>query len=172
MNVTLTNFRCHRHQTFTFASGLNLIEGKSGQGKTTILDAISWCLLGKQRNVLTRGEKKCSVVLNLTTPEGLLSLTRTKLPSRLTVSLPDGRMLEDDAAQEYVYQLIGGENFELTSYMLQKGTTQFFTLPATEKRKFIESLSKQHNNHRIVNMLFPLCHQVFAIVFRYRRNDC
>ncbi len=146
MNVTLTNFRCHRHQTFTFASGLNLIEGKSGQGKTTILDAISWCLLGKQRNVLTRGEKKCSVMLNLSTPQGLLSLTRTKLPSRLVISLPDGRMLEDDAAQEYVYQLIGGENFELTSYMLQKGTTQFFTLPAAEKRKFIESLSKQHNN--------------------------
>lgn len=146
MNVTLSNFRCHRHQTFTFASGLNLIEGKSGQGKTTILDAISWCLLGKQRNVLTRGEKKCSVVVNLTTSEGLLTLTRTKLPSRLVVSLPDGRMLEDDAAQEYIFTLIGGENFELTSYMLQKGTTQFFTLPAAEKRKFIESLSKQHNN--------------------------
>lgn len=146
MNVTLSNFRCHRHQTFTFASGLNLIEGKSGQGKTTILDAISWCLLGKQRNVLTRGEKKCSVVVNLNTPQGLLTLTRTKLPSRLVVSLPDGRMLEDDAAQEYIFTLIGGENFELTSYMLQKGTTQFFTLPAAEKRKFIESLSKQHNN--------------------------
>ena len=146
MNVTLSNFRCHRHQTFTFASGLNLIEGRSGQGKTTILDAVSWCLLGKQRNVLTRGEKKCSVTLDLATPAGALSITRTKLPSRLVVSLPDQHMLEDDAAQQYVYQLIGGENFELTSYMLQKGTALFFTLPAVEKRRFIESLSKQHNN--------------------------
>jgi chromosome segregation ATPase len=62
------------------------------------------------------------------------------------LSLPTGEMLEDDVAQQYIYRLIGGEHFELTSYMLQKGTTQFFTLPALEKRRFIESLSKQNND--------------------------
>ena len=142
MNIHLSNFRCHRSQTFTFSSGLNLIEGKSGQGKTTILDAISWCLLGKQRNVLTRGEKKCSATLNI---DGY-SITRTKLPSRVTLSIPTGETLEDDVAQQYIYRIIGGEHFELTSYMLQKATSQFFTLPALEKRRFIESLSKQNND--------------------------
>lgn len=163
MNVHLSNFRCHRNQTFTFSPGLNLIEGKSGQGKTTILDAISWCLLGKQRNVLTRGEKKCSVVLNI---DGY-QITRTKTPSRLLIAFPSGETLEDDAAQHYVHRLIGGEHFELTSYMLQKGTTQFFTLPALEKRRFIESLAKQHNNldsikERIQNKLKSLKAQLLT----------
>jgi DNA repair exonuclease SbcCD ATPase subunit len=157
MNVQLSNFRCHRKQTFTFSPGLNLIEGKSGMGKTTILDAISWCLLGKIRNVVTRGEKKCSVTLHL---DGL-QITRTKLPGRLLILFPDGRQLEDDAAQHHIYSLIGGEHFELTSYMLQKGTEQFFTLPKEEKRRFVESLSKQHNNlestkERIQNRLKDL----------------
>jgi DNA repair exonuclease SbcCD ATPase subunit len=45
--------------------------------------------------------------------------------------------------------------------MLQKGTTQFFTLPALEKRRFIESLAKRHNNldttrERIQNKLKEL----------------
>jgi DNA repair exonuclease SbcCD ATPase subunit len=79
-------------------------------------------------------------------PDGVLTITRTKLPSRVTVSLPNLTLLEDDAAQYYIHRLIGGEHFELTSYMLQKGTTQFFTLPTADKRKFIESLAKQNNN--------------------------
>jgi DNA repair exonuclease SbcCD ATPase subunit len=153
MNIQLTNFRCHRDAQFSFSPGLNLIEGQSGRGKTTILDALSWCLLGKQRNVVTRGEKKCSVTLRLTSgPHAGTSITRTKLPSRVVVTTKEAtledanRFLEDDAAQEYIYQLIGGEHFELTSYMLQKGTSQFFTLPTLEKRRFIESLSKQNNS--------------------------
>ena len=136
LEVILSNFRCHRKQSFRFSPGLNLIDGTSGNGKSTILEAIHYCLIGKTRNVCTRGEKKCSVTLIWNG----LTIQRTKLPSRLTVQ-PLG--LEDDAAQAYIYQLIGGEDFELTSYMLQKGTSQFFTLPSTEKRKFIESLSQQ-----------------------------
>lgn len=136
MEIHLQNFRCHRDKTFVFHSGLNLIDGTSGQGKSTILEAIHYVLIGKNRNICTRGEKKCSVTLRWND----LVIQRTKLPSRLTIH-PLG--LEDDAAQQYIYKIIGGEDFELTSYMLQKGTSQFFTLPATEKRKFIESLGTQ-----------------------------
>jgi len=170
MNIQLSNFRCHRDAQFSFSPGLNLIEGQSGRGKTTILDALSWCLLGKQRNVVTRGEKKCSVTLRLTSgPHAGTSITRTKLPSRVVVTTKEATLgatreatligsrqetlgsslcssLEDDAAQQYIYRLIGGEHFELTSYMLQKGTSQFFTLPALEKRRFIESLAAKNND--------------------------
>lgn len=135
--VKLVNFRCHREKTFEFATGLNLIDGSSGKGKTTILEAIHFCLIGKHRNVVTRGEKKCSVTLSFNG----ITIQRTKSPNRLTIQ-PIG--LEDDAAQEYIFQLIGGEDFELTSYMLQKGTSQFFTLSSSEKRKFVESLSKRN----------------------------
>jgi DNA repair exonuclease SbcCD ATPase subunit len=136
LEVILVNFRCHRNQSYRFSPGLNLIDGTSGNGKSTILEAIHFCLIGKARNVCTRGEKKCSVTLLWNG----FTIQRTRGPSRLTIQ-PLG--LEDDAAQEYLYQLIGGQNFELTSYMIQKGTSQFFTLPSADKRKFIESLSQQ-----------------------------
>jgi len=113
LEVILVNFRCHRNQTYRFSPGLNLIDGTSGNGKSTILEAIHFCLIGKARNVCTRGEKKCSVTLLWNG----FTIQRTRGPSRLTIQ-PLG--LEDDAAQEYLYQLIGGQNFELTSYMIQK----------------------------------------------------
>lgn len=139
LTVKLFNFRCHREKTFTFSNGLNLIDGSSGQGKTTILEAIHFCLIGKHRNVVSRGEKKCSVTLEFNG----MTIQRTKSPNRLTIQ-PNG--LEDDAAQAYIHQLIGGEDFELTSYMLQKGTSQFFTLSSSEKRKFVEALSKRNTD--------------------------
>lgn len=133
MEIRLQNFRCHRDRTFTFHRGLNLIDGSSGVGKSTILEAIHYLLVGKTRNVCTRGEKKCAVTMRWND----LVIQRTKMPTRLTIQ-PLG--LEDDAAQAHLFSLIGGEEFELTSYMLQKGTSQFFTLPSSEKRRFIESL--------------------------------
>jgi DNA repair exonuclease SbcCD ATPase subunit len=133
MEIRLQNFRCHRDRTFVFHRGLNLIDGSSGVGKSTILEAIHYLLVGKTRNVCTRGEKKCAVTMRWND----LVIQRTKMPTRLTIQ-PLG--LEDDAAQAHLFSLIGGEEFELTSYMLQKGTSQFFTLPSAEKRRFIESL--------------------------------
>lgn len=133
MEIRLQNFRCHRDRTFVFHRGLNLIDGSSGVGKSTILEAIHYLLVGKTRNVCTRGEKKCAVTMRWND----LVIQRTKMPTRLTIQ-PLG--LEDDAAQAHLFSLIGGEEFELTSYMLQKGTSQFFTLPSSEKRRFIESL--------------------------------
>ncbi len=40
-------------QTLEFRSGLNLIEGDNGAGKSSILDAIVWCLFGKTMRGLT-----------------------------------------------------------------------------------------------------------------------
>ena len=52
MNITitrleLTNFKCFRHKEFTFDSDVTTIRGRNGVGKTTIADAILWCLFGK-----------------------------------------------------------------------------------------------------------------------------
>lgn len=45
--LELTNFKCFRHKEITFDSDITTIKGRNGVGKTTIADAILWCLFGK-----------------------------------------------------------------------------------------------------------------------------
>ena len=52
MNITvrkleLENFKCFQHKTVDFSSDVTVIRGRNGSGKTTIADAILWCLFGK-----------------------------------------------------------------------------------------------------------------------------
>ena len=45
--LELTNFKCFRHKEITFDPDVTTILGRNGAGKTTIADAILWCLFGK-----------------------------------------------------------------------------------------------------------------------------
>lgn len=45
--LELTNFKCFRHKEVSFDSNITTIKGRNGAGKTTIADAILWCLFGK-----------------------------------------------------------------------------------------------------------------------------
>lgn len=46
-NLTLTNFKCFKHREFIFEPGIVNIRGRNGAGKTTIADAVLFCLFGK-----------------------------------------------------------------------------------------------------------------------------
>ena len=135
MDITLVNFRCYRQRTFHLPFGVNLIDGPSGRGKTTILTAIKYGLFGDVTKVTTYGEKKTSVEIKWND----MHLVRTNIPSRLVVRI-SGRSYEDDAAQEVVLRLFG-HHFDITSYMVQKGVTQFFTLPGSQRLLILEQLA-------------------------------
>ena len=47
VKLELTNFKCFRHKEIDFNSDVTVIRGRNGVGKTTIADAILWCLFGK-----------------------------------------------------------------------------------------------------------------------------
>ena len=46
-SLELNNFKCFRHKEISFDSDVTTIRGRNGVGKTTIADAILWCLFGK-----------------------------------------------------------------------------------------------------------------------------
>ena len=45
--LTLSNFKCFRSKEIVFEPCVTTIRGRNGVGKTTIADAILWCLFGK-----------------------------------------------------------------------------------------------------------------------------
>jgi len=137
MDLILHHFRCYRNQTFHFPAGVILIDGPSGKGKTTLLLAIKYALFGNVKSVTTFGEKKTSVELRT---HGL-TITRTTLPSRLLVKTED-KDYEDAAAQAYLHRTFGpSEQFEITSYMMQKGSETFFSMSGAQKLYLLEQLS-------------------------------
>jgi len=66
MKLHLKNFRIYEDRTFDLgSSGITLIAGKSGQGKSTILLAITFALYGTGTKLQTNGKKSCSVLLEM-----------------------------------------------------------------------------------------------------------
>ena len=64
-SISLENYRCHKKTEIDFFPGgsqgyLSIIEGGDGDGKTTIFNAIGWCLYGKETSELL-GEPKQSL---------------------------------------------------------------------------------------------------------------
>lgn len=55
-NLTLYNFRNYENQKISFESGLNLLCGSNGQGKTNILEAVNFLLTGKSYRVKQENE--------------------------------------------------------------------------------------------------------------------
>ena len=137
MDLTLSNFRCYKSRTFHFPEGVILIDGPSGKGKSTILTAIKYALYGTTRSVTTFGERKTTVSLTYKD----ITVTRTSIPHRLVVKTTTA-MYEDDAAQGVLNRMFGPqEQFEATSYMMQKGTENFFSLSGAQKLHLLEQLS-------------------------------
>ena len=56
--LELTNFKCFRSQAFKFNQDIVTIQGRNGVGKTTIFDAILFCLFGKNSQDQTKFDIK------------------------------------------------------------------------------------------------------------------
>lgn len=76
--LSLENFRCHRKATYEFKEGINLILGKNGAGKSSIVEAIGLALIKGQKTrdglteAVTKGEKRYKIELEFEGADGLL----------------------------------------------------------------------------------------------------
>jgi energy-coupling factor transporter ATP-binding protein EcfA2 len=84
MRILLHNFRSYVQTEYSFERGkITLVTGCSGAGKSTIFEAIDWCLYGKKRGIYNNQapKDKCYVVLIL--PE--MAIYRQGHPSLLRI---------------------------------------------------------------------------------------
>lgn len=130
MRIHLKNFRCYTDETFDFGeSGLALLSGCSGRGKSSILMAIHFALFGIGTKVVRNGKTSCSVELEF---DGL-KIVRTRRPNRLVVN----DVHEDDAAQDIINHKFG-ETFDVTGYIPQDAVKSFVRMSPMEKLAFLE----------------------------------
>ena len=149
-----------------FKTGITVITGenkdkggKNGIGKSTISDAIFWCLFGntirelkKDKIQHNKSNGKCEVSLSLTIEDGKgitrYTIKRTLDPAKIEITAHNDQKDVDVTLStipkndEYIKQLIGAneEVFNNAVIMSANNTMPFMAQKKTEKRKFIEGI--------------------------------
>lgn len=145
MKILLENFRSHTRSEYTFPdSGLTLLSGQSGSGKSTILTAVLFALYGRVRKPYTFGKKTCKVSLEMFD----MNIVRTRSPNRLLVTLKD-KTYEDDEAQGVIdsHMNTSYEEFLCSSYIRQKENASIVSMNQTEQIALIERVAFQDSKH-------------------------
>jgi exonuclease SbcC len=132
IRLTLKNFKCYQEKTFEFDKGFVLIEGQSGVGKTTILQAIIFVLYGKGKNLKMNGKSSCSVQLDYDD----LIILRSKNPNKLVIN----DIIEGEEAQHIINKKFG-DTFDVTSYISQTSLNSFILMNPVEKLEFLEKFA-------------------------------
>ncbi len=141
MEITLKNFRHHRSKKFILPeSGMTLIKGKRGVGKSTIFSAIYFVLYGKVRRPLSFKAKTCSV--HLCDKKLGLEITRTRTPNKLLVTY-NGKLYEENAAQGVIDKVMnmGCSEFHISSYFDQRKQSSIFSMNPTEQLDFVSTIA-------------------------------
>lgn len=119
MEVYIENFRSIKNEKYIFESGVTLLDGESGKGKTTILEAIGWCLYGGKNvypflyNSKEKEYTKVRVKIND------FCIYRSKPPDTVSFKIKDTILVHDEA-QAQIERIFGSKNFwESSSYLRQ-----------------------------------------------------
>lgn len=145
--LKLSRFKKFESLTLQIPStGIILLDGKNGVGKTTLFEAITFamydnagnsCYPRKDRNSKKKLEPTS---VELSFPNGLV-IHRQRRPNLLRVSGP-GIELMDEVAQGYINRIYGPYNAWLAGgYLEQEKPCAFFSMSAAEKLDFLQELS-------------------------------
>jgi exonuclease SbcC len=152
MLVSLKGFRSIQEYSCEFyPQSITLISGPSGVGKTTLMNAIDWCIYGSLKNVRKFGTKTgpCRVEIRIGDDENYIRLIRSKGPDSFTFeehsntdnTSTDPLILQDTEAQEKVNQLFSNRDVWMASCYLRQGTrNKFLESSPSDRLSFLNEL--------------------------------
>jgi len=141
MRLILRNFKQHENLDIDLPeTGLVLLTGKSGIGKSTLFEAIDFALNDNGDDLVTWGKTSCSVRIEI--PSLDLCIERFKKPNKLEVRLGSEKYV-DDIAQEIIYKTLGvnAEEFSASAYIEQGQANSLLTLKPADQLRFIQKLA-------------------------------
>ncbi len=158
-SVRLKNWKSHESSEFSFAKGSNLLVGVMGSGKSSVMDAICFCLFGTfpdlrshkvslENVVMQRPDKKASaeVAVEIQVAGSQYSITRTVSAKGSEAYLrKNGALVEGPQSQrvtETVQSLLKMDYdlFTRTVYSEQNRIDYFLTLGRGERKKQMDEL--------------------------------
>jgi exonuclease SbcC len=133
MKIRLKDFLCYSDSSFDFGeSGVALLSGPSGVGKTSILRGIFFALFGEGNKLQSCGSTSCRVELEF---DGV-KIIRTKRPNRLVVN----DVFEDESGQNFIDKMFG-ETFKISGYIQQNNLNSFILMSPIDKLSFLEKFA-------------------------------
>ena len=161
--IELENFRCHTKKEIELSKGINLILGRNGSGKSSILEAIGLVLLGEDNNrsiidQVKLGEKSAQIIITFIGNDGIRykaeriykisgAKNTTKTISRLYQDGSEYQLSEDKPNIEKICaELLG---LEKNPNILYKNVVTAY------QNKFVDMFSaKAGSNVDIINSIF------------------
>jgi len=130
MEVHIKNFRCIKERRVVFNKGVNLLKGDRGTGKSTIFEAVRWCLYGGMKNIVPFEDEKAKISVTVSISNDV-SVNRCNRPEKIVFS-KNKNIYEGDEAKEKILEEFGTrELWETSSYLRQKDRN--FLLQACQK---------------------------------------
>jgi DNA repair exonuclease SbcCD ATPase subunit len=147
LKISLTNFKAH-DSFVAECFGNTLLSGRSGAGKTSILDAIFFAITGKGKHIRRDDTKPVKVNLELNTQSGKnIKISRCKYPAELSFIYDFTKpALNGSVAQTEIDNLFGS-NFETVNYIMQDTVKTFVNMTNTERFTFLESIVASQNSN-------------------------
>jgi DNA repair exonuclease SbcCD ATPase subunit len=193
-SISVVNFRGFaRRQTIDLNADIIVVWGANGTGKTSLLDAFQWLILGDlprlratalraSEDVITSryADGPPSVELVLAENDDRTTVTRTGLgpEERLTVRTPDGAQHSDDEAQQLLLQLIGrreanddaGTWFLRTHLLQQAEMTELLSGDTRERYRFLARFTGLDELGQLDDLLRSELKQLRSVL-RERRSE-
>lgn len=142
MRIIINAFRCYCE---AFEIDINegsctLLSGSSGQGKTTIFQALTWCLFGNIRNVNPKNNLKGRVSVTIIENENF-KIYRQKAPGLLVVTV-DRKEYQDDAAQAIINdRYVMPDLWPVVAYINQGDNNALLSKSASERMDILNTLA-------------------------------
>lgn len=169
-SLELNNFRCHKYLSVEFKDGVNLILGKNGAGKSSILEAIGYALLninnGREvKDQILRGEKKSLINLVFTGNDGIDYRIEKKIAASATTKLfrigDDFPILNDNKS-------ILAKNGELLGLSSNAENLYAYVITAYQNR-FIDVFRSKQDNDLIINKIFNT--EIYRNLWKFTKDN-